>query len=109
MEWKRVSAPRRKADYLGRTLILNEDIPAQWWLDEQPMPSFRPKKGAVVSITRRINALETASSGSGVSMWGSIRVLKVNYKCGHCHSIHSYFIPESWIVDGRVEFVEMAE
>lgn len=103
MVWKPRQTPRRKADYIGAWLMLDEDVPPQWWSEDKPMPVFRPRKGDVVRIASRLS-----NKMDYVSGWGEIRILRIYYNCGHCHTRHSYFIPEKWLEEGLAHFVERA-
>ncbi len=37
------------------------------------------------------------------------RVLELRWKCPHCDYAHEVFIPESWIAEGKAQFVEVEE
>lgn len=106
MNWTKTEPPRRKADYVGKFLLLNDDVPPIWHDNGREMPRFRPKSGDVARISRRMNAKETAYTSNDVASWGNIRVLKLELECGHCGDIQASFIPESWIAEGKAHFVE---
>ena len=64
---------------------------------------------AVVRITRRCNAKETMHSCNDVSRWGGIRVVRIVWHCPYCGGSHEFYLPESWIADGKAVFVEKLE
>jgi hypothetical protein len=53
-----------------------------------------------------MNAMETMNSSNDVSAWGSVRVLRVSWRCPYCAAYHQCYIPESWLAEGKAVFVE---
>lgn len=114
MSWKRVDPPRTKVEWRYKHLRLLAVPPKQ----RQRIPGDPAGKrelpvlvGDVVKVYMRRKAEETANvcSISDVSSWGNVRVLEVEWDCPHCDNTHHLIIPESWIGEGKAEFVEAEE
>lgn len=110
MNWKEVPAPGRKPEYIGKFILLKENMPSQrnpsfHSLDRGPT-EFLPPAGSVVKIYSRLNALSTQQSCRDVAHWGNVRILTVDWTCPHCEAVHRYSLPESWLAEGRAVFVE---
>jgi len=99
-EWKAVSPPKHKKDYVGKYLDpLKERAPGE-------RGGSLPPKGTLLYIDRRLNAQETMHGSIDVACWGKIRILRCSWRCGACGAGHICYIPESWIEDGHAVFVE---
>jgi len=107
--WREIPIPARKTEYEGKRLLLlanpeRYETPKQYRPDdyiEQP-----DLTDWVVRLARRCNAKDTMGSPDDVSRWGSIRVLRIGWRCPHCGCAHSCYIPESWLEEGKAVFVE---
>lgn len=102
MQYIKIDPPKKKSDWPGTLLQIAAAAPSfspngQRWL---------PEEGAIVSIARRLNSKDTWGSGDDCSSWGEMRVLKCQCRCPHCGVFHAFFIPESWISEGKAHFVE---
>lgn len=95
--------PQRKADWPGSRLLLHSDCPQRYGPDEHASPVG---KGSVVFLQRRLNAKDTMHNCRDVSSWGSIRVLDVHTYCPTCRSMCQEYIPETWLDEGKAEFVD---
>jgi hypothetical protein len=111
-DFREIPVPTKKADYVGQYLFLRADSPAdrreyqkKHWPD-YPYRKDYAAKGDVVRIVRRLNAKETGNSPFDVSYWGPVRILAVQFECTTCGTTHQDYIPESYIAEGKVVFVE---
>jgi len=95
---KVIDAPKYKNDWVGSRLALKENC-IEGGLT--PLP-----QALTVRITRRMNARETMHSAQDVSRWGEVRILKCIWKCPACEAMHSGYLPESWIEEGKAFFIE---
>jgi hypothetical protein len=111
-DFREISAPARKADYVGCFLFLRENSPADQreymkkYFPDRPHRKNYAAKGDVVRIARRMNAKDSLCSSRDVSSWGPIRILSVTFDCATCGAGHQDYIPESWIAEGKAVFVE---
>ena len=104
-----IPAPKRKADYRGKQVRL---------LHTPPMEGVLPgasqirqdclKNNIRLYIDMRRSAADTAHINHlpDVSAWGDIRVLQLRYICPRCKASHVVIVPEHWIEEGWLEFVE---
>ena len=92
-----IAPPKSKGDWPGYQLLLKENCPEGFLT---PLPH-----SISVFITRRMNAKETSNTAQDVSQWGEIRILKCRWTCSVCKAVHSGFIPESWIDEGKAKFL----
>ena len=85
--WRRVATPRYKKDYKGKYVT---DVRSE----------FRktPPDGAVCLMERR------ASEGAGHEF-----LLHLKWRCPNCGLDTHFWVPESWIKNGRLVFVEPEE
>jgi hypothetical protein len=97
--FKEIPIPVRKADYVDKCLRLLA-VPHKGYVGQPDL------KGMVVYIQKRMNATETLNSSNDISGWGSVRVLRVSWRCRHCAAYHQCYIPESWLAEGKAIFVE---
>ena len=87
--WRRVDAPRYKKDYRDKFVTAGDFSPVR----AGDMAS--PPDGAVCRVERRY------SEGPGQEF-----LLLLLWRCPHCRLICHVSVPESWIRDGRLVFVE---
>lgn len=87
--WRRVDAPRYKKDYRDKYVTAEDLSPARVG-DMAPPPD-----GAVYRVVRRY------SEGAGQEFQ-----LRLRWRCIHCGLSCCIVVPESWIRDGRLVFVE---
>lgn len=112
MMWKEMERPAKKADYRYKHLRLLATPPEQRIADVPIQQRKLPVRiGDVVKISMRRNARETRQLAftNDVSGWGDVRVLEVEWPCPHCGHTHRFLIPESWLDEGKAEFVELAK
>ena len=107
--WREIPIPSRKTEYEGKYILLL-DNPERYELSRRFWPdgyNGNPDlTDTVVWVVRRCNAKETQGSSNDVSGWGAIRVMRVQWHCCHCNSSHEFYIPESWLEEGKAVFVE---
>lgn len=109
MDWKRVGSPKKKSDYRYKFLrLLASPPPSKYdWLNRKQLPPLPVAAGDVVRISMRRAYGEIESViGHGFEEVYGLRVLELEWKCPHCEHPHKLFIPESWIAEGKAEFVE---
>lgn len=109
MSWKAVSPPARKADWRYKHLRLLAFPPSSKydWENNRPFPPLPVQIGDVAQIYMRRDYGDIKDVvGHGLEQEYGKRVLEVYWKCPHCEHSHSLFIPESWIAEGKAEFVE---
>lgn len=90
--WRAVEAPRFKKDYVNRH-VRAEDLSAV-----RPPDRHAPPDGAVCLVLRRYK------EGSAPSF-----DLLLEWRCPHCGLRAHVSVPETWIADGRLVFVERTE
>ena len=90
--WRRVDTPRYKKDYKGKY------VTAEDFSDVRPEFVKVPPDGAVCLVERR------ASEGAGHEF-----LLYLEWRCPNCGLATHLWVPESWITDGRLVFVEPEE
>ncbi|NDV27740.1 hypothetical protein [Desulfovibrio sp. JC010] len=100
-EFRPIPAPQYKKDYASRFIRVNRESAYAHGRD-------RVKKGTVWFILRRLPAKEASTS---VSLPGepNDRWLHVQRLCKECGSILKEYVPESWIADGGIVFLEKVE
>ena len=101
-EWKAVSPPKFKKDWVGKYLNPLKERKR----GSQERGGIVPPEGTLLRIDRRLNAQETMHGPLDVACWGKIRILSCSWYCGACGARHGCYIPESWIEDGHAVFVE---
>lgn len=89
IDWQAVPPPKFKKDYEGRLLRVLSFTRYTW---QQGVDM--PHDGSVCRVTRRFN-----SGGAGGFD------LELAWHCPACDRAHSRTIPESWIAEGKAEFV----
>lgn len=87
--WRRVEPPRFKKDYRDK-YVMAEDFSRVHWGDKQVPPN-----GAVCLLERRY------AEGAGQEFQ-----LLLGWHCPYCGLHSRVSVPESWIEDGRLVFVE---
>ena len=87
--WRRVEPPRFKKDYRDRH-VMAEDFSSVRWGDRKAPPN-----GAVCLLERRY------TEGAGQEFQ-----LLLGWNCPYCGLYSRVSVPESWIEDGRLVFVE---
>lgn len=106
--WKVTDIPKRKMDYEGKYLKLLVDSPNVRG-GIKPRPSLL-KAGSILWITARVNQGQAAMSSypSNPSLYkdSKDRVLKVQWHCPICDTPHYEGLPEAWIAEGKLVFVE---
>ncbi len=106
--WKNADTPKRKADYEGRHIKLLADSPnVRYGIKSSPSLL---KAGSIVRITARVNqgqaAMSSYPSNSSLYADSKDRVLKVQWHCPTCGISHFEGLPEAWIAEGKLVFVE---
>jgi len=101
MGMKVIETPKRKIDWLGKSLRLKQGA-----LPEEAFCGLRPPKGTPMRVERRLHAQQTMNSSQDVSSWGAIRILRCVWYCRACGAPHQVYLPESWVEVGRAVFVE---
>lgn len=106
--WTETETPKRKKDYEGRYIKLLVDSPnvrGGW----QSKPSLL-KAGSILYIVSRVNQGQAAMSSfpcnSSVYSDSKDRVLKVQWHCPHCDTSHYEGLPEAWLNEDKLVFVE---
>ena len=94
---QQIPVPKHKKDWPGHTLLLQKSFP-EGRVEE-----------LLVRIERRLNAMDTIHTSHDVSHWGSVRILKVSWNCDWCNAYHSGYLPESFVAEAKVAFVEKEE
>ena len=106
--WKEVETPKRKKDYEGRYIKLLVDSP-NVRSGIKTKPSLM-KAGSILRIACRANYSVAAMSSypckSSLFKDGKDRVLKVQWYCPMCDTSHFEGLPEAWIAEGKIVFVE---
>lgn len=109
MAWRKVDAPRTKAEWRDKFIRLNETPPSCRYdgLNNKPVPPLPIKPGDVAKIYMRRNLAEVTwwVPSTSEAYFGK-RVLEIIWHCPHCDNPHHLIIPETWIGEGRAEFVE---
>ena len=90
--WRRVATPRYKKDYKGKY------VTAEDFSDVRSEFRKSPPDGAVCLMARR------ASEGAGHEF-----LLYLKWRCPNCGLDTHFWVPESWIKNGRLVFVEPEE
>lgn len=90
--WRRVATPRYKKDYTGKHVTSADFSRARCG------NITSPPDGAVCLVERR------ASEGAGHEF-----LLYLEWRCPNCGLATHLWVPESWITDGRLVFVEPEE
>lgn len=107
MSWKKVEPPRTKAEWRYKHLRLLALPPRQVTIGKPELPV---KIGDVVRIFMRRSYDDAGNLWThDISEWPRERILEVEWGCPHCGHMHRSLIPESWITEGRAEFVEKDE
>lgn len=106
--WQDAETPKRKADYEGRHIRLLVDSPnVRYGIKSRPSLL---KAGSIVTIVARVNQGQAATSSypSNSSLYSDSkdRVLKVQWHCPTCDISHFEGLPEAWIAEGKLVFVE---
>jgi hypothetical protein len=106
--WKEAETPKRKKDYEGKYIKLLVDSP-----NVRGGVKSRPsllKEGSILWIAARVNqgqaAMSSSPSNSSLYKDGKDRVLKVQWHCPTCGTSHFEGLPEAWIAEGKMVFVE---
>ncbi|MGE4191822.1 MAG: hypothetical protein AB7E51_00385 [Pseudodesulfovibrio sp.] len=91
-------APRFKKDYPGKQITLRQDAP------EDRCGLFTG--GATARIERRVKARDTMHGpwslpGERDAWW-----LRLSLRCPHCGHTHEAFVPEAWIAQGLIVFLD---
>jgi len=104
-DWIEIPIPPRKSDWRFKKLRLLELPPKQG--NGRITMKLPFEIGTVVSIQTRRNAKETCNivSVPNVSAWGDLRILELVWCCSCCGSAHRFFIPETWVAEGKAVFV----
>ena len=97
---KVIEAPKLKKDWVGKTLLLKEHCKDG---NLTPLPEMP------LLITRRMNAREAMYNARGIINWGPAKILKCDWKCPTCSAIHTGYLPERWIEEGKAYFVELQD
>jgi len=110
--WREIPKPQRKGDYKGKFVKFLVDSS-----NERGGVIRKPsliKAGAIAQVMDRDKYGHVAIHGS--YPFNSVlfkddadRVLIVSWQCPHCDTPHKEGLPESWIDEGKLVFVEMAE
>lgn len=108
MEWQEVPAPHRKADYAGKRLRLLETPPKQRHKYD-PSPELPIQPGDMAQIWMRRSFRDAECMDVDIKSWPEGRILELRWQCPFCAELHSVLIPESWIAEGKVVFVEPKE
>lgn len=90
IEWRPVEPPRFKKDYVGK-LVRVAEFSRRHLSDSMGLPP----DGAVCEITRRSN-----------DFGGGEFKLTLRWHCPTCDRAHEKLIPEVWIAEGKIRFVE---
>ena len=90
--WRRVATPRYKKDYTGKLVTAADFSRARCG------NLTSPPDGAVCLMERR------ASEGAGHEF-----LLHLKWRCPNCGLDTHFWVPESWIKNGRLVFVEPEE
>lgn len=88
IEWRKVEPPRFKKDWPGR-LVQAASVPHY-----NPVPPHAVPDMAVCEITRRDNYQSTMFE------------LTLSWHCPACGHAHERRVPESWLDEGKLWFVE---
>lgn len=109
--WIDVPAPVCKVDWRFKHLRLLALPPEQALKSSDGRKNLPIEKGAIVKINMRRHARETWSMCSvpDVSPWGDVRVLELEWHCTFCGSAHRFYIPESWVAEGKAVFVKQED
>lgn len=106
--WKTVETPKRKKDYEGRYIKLLVDSP-NVRIYERHQPSLL-KAGSIVLLEARVNQKQAVLSSypcnTNLLPDPKDRVLKVQWQCPYCQKYHYEGLPETWIAEGKLVFVE---
>jgi hypothetical protein len=89
-----IEIPKYKSEYVGAYVYLNEDV-----------PYGRLGVGSTAYIHSRANAKDTRNTSSDVAHWGPVRILRLYSPCPCCGTQLGAIIPEEWIAEGKVEFI----
>lgn len=108
--WREIPKPRQKSDYEAKFVKFLVDSPNVWGGLEKKASMI--KAGAIAQVVDRDNYVHVAIHGSypcnsALFKNDSDRVLIVSWQCPHCDAPHKEGLPESWIDDGKLVFVEM--
>lgn len=92
------NVPRYKKDYPGKLIVLRKDAP------EDRCGLF--VAGVTARIDRRVKAGDSGHTywslpGDQNAWW-----LRLKGFCPNCGHIHEAYVPEAWIEQGLVEFME---
>ena len=77
-EWKAVSPPKHKKDWVGKYLNPLRER------DSTDRGGRVPPEGTLLRIDRRLNAQETQNGPINLAYWGKIRILKCSWYCEAC-------------------------
>lgn len=106
--WQRAAnqAPKKK-DYIGKHLKIMVDGPVRRGYPKVPSPI---RAGNILSIASRVNLAHAAIGGYPIpdNLDKDERIAVVHWNCPTCGGKHREGLPESWIKDGRLVFVEKA-
>lgn len=112
MVWKKIEPPKKKADYRYKYLcLLASPPPSKYdWANGRLYPPLPVQPGDVAQIHMRRDYREIEQIvGHNLEQTYGKRVLELRWKCPHCDHAHEVFIPESWLAEGKAEFVEAEE
>lgn len=105
--WKETETPKRKMDYEGQYIKLLVDSPNVRGLDSS---RSLLTAGSILRITFRCNygmaAMSSFPCKHSLFQDGKDRVLKVQWHCPTCDTPHYEGLPEAWIAEGKIVFVE---
>ena len=108
MKWIKVDAPKRKRDYRFKYVRLLE-IPPSSSFDFQKgamRPPLPIRFGDIAQIYMRRKPEELDRLPLKIAESFSPKILELKWDCPHCGATHSFYVPEHWIEEGKIEFVE---
>jgi hypothetical protein len=94
----KAGAPRFKKDYPGKLIQLRKKAP------EDRCGLF--VAGIKVRIDRRVKAENTMHSYWSLPGDYSAWWLRITLRCPHCGQEHEAYVPEAWIEQGLIVFLE---
>ncbi len=110
--WKLAQQPK-KGEYKDKALLMLADSPnTVSWLDKTPSPL---KAGSIIHIERRLTLADARAVqcihpkhlvADGPD---NTRMLRVSYKCPHCHGTREEILPEAWIDASKLVFIEIEQ
>lgn len=81
-----------------------KDWPGYWLSLDTPFPDGHVT-ASLVRIDRRKNAMDTMGCSHDVSHWGNIRILAVSWTCKECGAMHTGYLPEHLVLEGKAVFM----